>query len=374
MFPLFILFTLLALAVTLAMPVIADVAPAARAHLAFAVGVMPLILSAFCYFVPVLTRSGTASSPARLPGWLGLVAGSLAFVQFVAPGVIPFAYSAPALGAFVAASASAIWMHRRGARAVGPSHPCMKWYVASAFCLAIAAAAVLAMPMWPDQYAALRQAHLQLNVLGFVGLAAIGTLQVLMPTVAAFPDAGVTERLRRDLAPAMAGSLLMAAGAAWQALLAWFGLALWIVTIARLGAAWWQLYRGQIFAWHGLAPPLGGALAGFAGLLAAGVTQSTFGRPVANAGIVVITLFLVPLVTGAAAALLPVLLRPGVRTDWHHAFHARAGRYSGMRTLLFLLAGVVSMLGREEGAVITLLALVLFAAQIERALADRPRR
>ena len=371
MFPIFILFTLLALAVTLAAPVIADIAPAARAHLSFAVGIMPLILAAFCYFVPVLTRSGTASTSVRLLPWLALTAGLLAFVQFVAPDVLPFAYSVPASGALVAASASVVWMQRSGARTVGRPHPCMKWYVASAFCLAMAAAAVLAMPVWPLQYPALRQVHLHLNILGFVGLAAIGTLQVLMPTVAAVPDAGVADRLGRDLAPAMAGSLLMAAGAAWQSVLAWVGVVLWAVVLTRLAASWWRLYRVQIFAWHGLAPPLGAALAGFAGLLVTSTIQTTFGRSITNVGLVVIALFLVPLVTGAAAALLPVLLRPGVQTDWHHAFRTRAGRYSGIRALLFLLGGLMSVLGREEGSMITLLALVLFAVQIERALSGR---
>jgi len=374
MFPHFILLALLALASTLALPAIADVAPAARVHLTFAVGVMPLILSAFCYFVPVLTRSGNASVSARLLPWLALAAGSLAFVQFVKPEVLPFGYSVPASGALIAASASVIWMQRTGASTLGRPHACMTWYMASATCLAVAAAAVLAMSVWPDQYTALRRAHLHLNILGFIGLAAIGTLQVLMPTVAGAPDAGVADRLRRDLAPAMAGSLLIAAGSAWQAVLAWLGLALWAMVIVRLGAAWWRLYRAQVFARHGLPPPLGGALAGFAVLLIAGAIQSVIGRPIANAGLVVIALFLVPLVTGAAAALLPVLLRPGVQTDWHRSVREHLGRHSGVRTLLFLLGGLVSIFGREEGSILTLLALVFFAAQVGRALRGRTIR
>jgi len=325
MFPIFILFGLFALAATLALPVIADVAPAARAHLTFAVGVMPLILAAFHYFVPVLTRSGTASMPACALPWLALAAGLLAFAQFVAPDAVPLAFVVSALGALIAASASAAWMRRRGARAVGRPHPCLRWYVAAAFCLAAAAAAVLAMQLWPDQYTALKRVHLHLNTIGFVGLAAIGTLLVLMPTVAARPDAGVADRLHRDLAPAVAGSLLIAAGAAWQSLLAWLGLALWLVVLSHLGAAWWRLYRAEIFAWHGLAPPLGAALAGLAVLLVAGALQTVFSGVFANAGLVFIALFLVPLVTGAAAALLPVLLRPGVQTAWHAGLRVRAG-------------------------------------------------
>ena len=368
MFPIFILFALLALAATLALSVFVDVSPAARAHLAFAVGIMPLILAAFDYFVPVLTRSDRASTPARALPWLALAAGLLALAHFVAPGAVPYALAASALGALIAASASAAWMLWHGARAVGGPHPCLRWYVAAAFCLAGAAGAALAMGLWPDHYVALKRLHLHLNTIGFVGLAAIGTLQVLMPTVAGRPDDAVTDRLSMDLPPAFLGSLLIAAGASWQVELAWIGLAFWLVPIVRLGAAWWRLYRAAIFSWHGPAPTLAGALAGFTVLLAADALQSRFGGTMANAPFVFIALFLVPLVTGAAAALLPALLRPGVQTAWHTAFRARAGRYSGMRAILFLLGGLAAMLGRDEGFVLTLLALVLFVAQIQRAL------
>lgn len=371
MFPIFILFALLALAATLALSVIVDVSPAARAHLAFAVGIAPLILAAFDYFVPVLTRSGTGSTPARALPWLALAAGLLAFAQFIAPGAIPYAVPASALGALVAATASAAWMLSRGARALGGPHPCLRWYIAAALCLAAAAGATLAMELWPAHHVALKRLHLHLNALGFIGLAAIGTLQVLMPTVAARPDEGVTERLHLDLPPAFLGCLLIAIGASWQVELAWIGIAFWLVPIVRLGAAWWRLYRAEIFAWHGLAPPLAGALAGFAVLLAAGALQSAYGGTPTNVAFVFIALFLVPLVTGAAAALLPVLLRPGVQTAWHAAFSERAGRYSGMRALLFLLGGLAALLGRDEGFVLTLLTLVLFVAQLQRALAAR---
>jgi hypothetical protein len=370
MFPVFISIALLALAAALALPALVEAAPAARAHLAFAVGIMPLILAAFDYFVPVLTRSGIASAPARALPWLALGAGLLALAQFVTPGTIPYAYSISALGALMAASASAAWMVSRGRRAVGRPHPCLHWYVAAALCLAAAAAAALAMPLWPDQHAALRRFHLHLNTLGFIGLTAIGTLQVLMPTVAG-PDPGVADRLRRDLAPAAVGSVLVAAGAAWQAWLAWIGLALLLIPIARLGAAWWRLYRSAMFSRHGAAPPLAASLAGFTILLAAGALQAGGFPTAGNAAFAFVLLFLLPLVTGAAAALLPVLLRPGVQTAWHAGFRARAGRHGGLRAALFLLGGIAFALGREEGVVLSLVALVLFAAQLSRALAAR---
>ena len=371
MFVVFILVALLALAGALALPAIAELAPAARVHLAYALGIMPLILAAFGYFVPVLTRSGGASGPALLIPWFALLAGLLAFAQFAAPDAVPHALVASALGALAAACGSAAWMHARGRRALGPPHACLYWYVVAALCLALAACATLAMQLWPAQYAALRLLHLHLNTLGFVGLAAIGTLQVLMPTVAGRPDPEVANRLRRDLAPAAAGTVLIAAGAAWQAALAWIGLALWLIPVARMTAAWWRLHRAAILSWHGAAPPLAGALAGLVVLLATGLLRPLLGGAMTNAAFAFIVIFLLPLVTGAAGALLPVLLRPGVQTPWHAGFRAATGRYAGARALLFLLGGTAVALGREEGVLVSLLALVLFVAQISRALTIR---
>lgn len=368
MFVTFILIALLALAATLALPSMVEIEPAARVHFAFAAGVMPLILAAFDYFVPVLTRSGASSGMVRALPWLALASGGLALVQFIAPGSVPLASEAPALGALIAAGASAVWMYVRGARAVGPPHPCLDWYIAAALCLAVGAAAIVAMPLWPEEYVALRRLHLHLNTLGFVGLAAIGTLQVLMPTVAGRADTGVSDRLQRDLLPAVAGVVLIAAGAAWLAPLAWVGLALWLFPLLRLLAAWWRLYRSDLFAWHGPAPALGGALAGMLVLLAAGPLAPLFGGAITNAAFGFIAAFLLPLVTGAAGALLPVLLRPGVQTSWHKGFRETAGRYAGARALLFLVGGTAVSLGRDEGIVLSLLALVLFVAQISRAL------
>ena len=42
-----------------------------------------------------------------------------------------------------------------------------------------------------------------------------------------------------------------------------------------------------------------------------------------------------------------------------------------MRAMLFLLGGLAAMFGRDEGFVFTLLTLVLFVAQIQRALTVR---
>ncbi len=368
MFPAFIAIALLALAGTIMLPAMFDASPAARVHLAFAVGIVPLILAAFDYFVPVLTRSGSSSPPARALPWIALAAGLLAFAHFTLPGALRYALSAGALGALIAVAASAGWMLARGARTVGRPHPCLYWYVAAALCLAASAAAVLAMPVRPDLYAGLKRLHLHLNTLGFIGLTAVGTLQVLMPTVAGRADPRVADRLRRDLPFAVAGSVLVAAGAAWHAWLAWAGLVCWLVPVVRLAGAWWRLYRREILCWHGSATLLAAALAGFAVMLAVPALQSAMHAEMRSLPFAFVLIFLLPLVTGAAAALLPVLLRPGAQTPWHKRFRETAGRFAGVRAILFLLGGLASALGRQEGAVLSLVALALFVAQLLRAL------
>jgi len=370
-FPAFIAIALLALAGTVVLPAVLDASPAARVHLAFSVGIMPLILAAFDYFVPVLTRSGGSSRRARALPWVALAAGLLAFAHFALPDAQGHALSAGAFGAMIAAAASAGWMFTRGSRTVGRPHPCLYWYVAAALCLAAAAAAALAMPMHGNLYVVLKRVHLHLNTLGFVGLTAVGTLQVLMPTVAGRPDAQVADRLRRDLPFAVAGSLLVAAGAAWQSWFAWAGLVAWMVPVTRLAAAWWRLYRREILAWHGSATLLAGALAGFAFMLVAPALQSALHAQMRGLPYVFVLIFLLPLVTGAAAALLPVLLRPGVQTPWHAAFRDTAGRHAGARALLFLSGGAAFALGHEEGVALSLVALVLTLLQIQLAIATR---
>ena len=67
-------------------------APQLTAHLALALGVMPLILAAMGYFVPVLTRSGSAGPAAWWPpimAWGGGAAAIFSFARdFSATGLV----------------------------------------------------------------------------------------------------------------------------------------------------------------------------------------------------------------------------------------------------------------------------------------------
>ena len=70
--PLLAVATLLALLLAASLLAVQSGAPALAAHIGFALGVMPLILAAMSYFVPVLTRGAGAGLAAWLPPLLAL--------------------------------------------------------------------------------------------------------------------------------------------------------------------------------------------------------------------------------------------------------------------------------------------------------------
>lgn len=343
---------------------------AAALHLILAVGAMPLIFGAMSHFIPVLTRTRAAAAGLFSIPVLALAGGALVVGALSMPGLYWGRY-AGALLALTAAGALLAWSRRRRAGMLGRPHPGLAWYDAALACLVLALLAILAGAVWPQQAIALHRLHLHLNTLGFVGLTAVSTLAVLLPTVAGRPDPQVGPRLRRDLPWATAGTLLVAIGAAWFGPLAWIGAASWTVPLVRLGASWLRLYRAEILALHGAAPLLAAALAGFALSLVFGAMA-----PLAAAGgfrasqpaLAFVGGFMLPLVSGAASQLLPVWLRPGIQSDWHARLRARLGRYGGVRAVLFCLGGIGAVLGREWGLLLGAATLIWFLLQAGAAL------
>lgn len=317
--------------------------PAAGAHLVFAVGVLPLILAAMTHFAPVLTRSpGVAGGTSLLSGF-ALGGGLWVFGALLwAPrGFVP--------GAVVAAGAAAVlaaWSWRLARGGFSRPHPCLHWYWAALLCLLLALAAISAAALWPQHYLPLKRAHVHLNLIGFVGLTAIGTLHVLVPTAGGFADPKAAERLRRGLPWALAGTFCVAAGAALFRPLAWAGAALWMVPLAGLAAMLWQA-RAAIWA----APAsrlLGLAGLGYGALMAAGAGHGTgLFAPGGALGLYLLW-FLAPLMTGATTHLLPVWWC-GAEADRQQAPRARLGYGSFARAALFLGGGVVWALGHAWG-------------------------
>ncbi|MDT3705469.1 MAG: hypothetical protein ROZ09_01500 [Thiobacillus sp.] len=339
---------------------------AAVLHLMLAVGAMPLIFGAMTHFIPVLTR--TRSAPAGLLGvpLLGLAGGALVVGSLGFPHMI-WGRHAGALLAVTAAGTLLVWSRSRRAGMLGSPHPGLAWYEAALACIILALCAILAGAIWPEQMPALRRFHLHLNTLGFIGLTALGTLSVLLPTVAGRPDPEAVSRLRRDLLWAVAGTILIAIGAAWFGVLAGIGGALWAIPLVRLGASWLRRYRVEILALHGAAPLLAAALAGFTLSMLFGAAAVAF--PVLSPTSAYIAGFLLPLVSGAASQLLPVWLRPGMQGNWHARLRVSLGRHGGTRAVLFLISGVGAGSGLEWGVPLAAGTLLWFILQAGGALA-----
>jgi hypothetical protein len=347
--------TLALLSAGIALPRAVAMSPLVWIHLVVAVGIMTLITAAMQYFVPVLARSrGAGRWAAGLP-LLMLVAGLSAVGVFggrLAYGLVTLA-AGLGLGGGVAMLA---WMARKWRGALGRPHPGLDWYLAAMACLSLGLAAAALIPWLPRWHGPLRAFHLTVNLYGFVGLTAVGTLQVLMPTVAGRPDPEVGLRLRRDLKWALAGAILLALGAAGTPFAAWPGLAAWSWPLFRMGRAWWRLYRDRLLALHGAEPALFSSLIGFA--LALAGTRLGLGQPLA----VFLPGFLFPLVSGAAAHLAPVWARPGVATPWHGDSRRFLGRYGGIRAVLFSLSAFLPVLGYKCSGMPGLTALFWFLA------------
>ena len=338
---------------------------AAYLHLMLAAGAMPLIFGAMSHFIPVLTRTREAERGIGIIPVVALAGGALAVAAF-SLSRINWGWQAGAVLAMASALALFVWSRKRRASMLGNPHACLAWYEAALACLFAALLAILAAGLWPQYFLGLRRFHLHLNTLGFIGLTAVGTLAVLMPTVIGRPDPGAAQRLKQDLPLALGGTLLVAIGSAWLAPLAWMGLIAWGLALVRMGAAWLRLYRAEIFSLHGAAPLLSMATLGFALCLLAGaaVTAGTALDPTA----VFIAGFLLPLVSGAASQLLPVWLKPGVQNAWHGEMRRRLGRYNGLRALLFFCGGIAAGLKQEWGLLLSAATLVWFLLQAATSL------
>lgn len=338
--------------------------PALHVHVALAMGMLPLMFGAMLYFAPVLTRSrDTGRAMTHLP-WLALLGGATLVAAFARPE-----WQEPGrnLAAGLESGATLLllgWMTARSRAALGPAHPCLHWYQAALGCFIAALLAVAAMSIWPEHHLALKRLHLHLNTVGLIGLTAVGTLHVLLPTAVGQADANAASRLRSGLPWALGGTLLIAAGAAWQPGLAWLGTLLWLVPVMRLLAAWAKLFHQQIWVPHGVAPSLAIAGAGLAIALLLGPFHGSGWISPQNAAHGFIAAFLLPLVTGAVSQLLPLWLRPGVQSAWHDNVRARLGQWGGLRALFFGCGGLLVMLGQSAGWLASAAGMALFLVQL----------
>ena len=320
--------------------------PVAALHVAFAIGIVPLIFGAMLHFVPVLTRTG---SPHRLVAALPYVAQATGLAIVLVIDGLQGALSRTLLLPLAAVELLLVtvlvgWMVARARRTVGRAHPGWRWYPASLlmFFLAVAAIPFLASGIEPT---AARLFHLHANTLGFIGLAALGTLPVLMPTVLRTADPQAAPWLQRRLPVAFAGALLIAAGSAfyWPASLV--GGAFLVATATGLLAHWLRNLGGRQLMQDGAALSLAVALTAFVLLLLASAAHSVNAASADGLVFAFVAGFLLPLVTGALSQLLPVWRFNGMRTAERDAMRSILARSGRWRVPLFVSAAVAFTLG-----------------------------
>lgn len=347
-------------------------------HLVFAAAVLPLILAAILHFVPVLTRTGGPSrgllaipAIAMLAGWA--LAAMLA--GWLPAGVLPLlALLDLALALLVIG-----WIVRRARATLGAPHPGYRWYVGSLAMLAMALLAIATAGLMPESYRALRALHLHLNTLGFIGMAAFGTLPVLVPTALGKGDPGAAAWLARWVGGFAAGCLLVAGAAAVRvtgqddlaAPLVAAGVLLVAVSTLQLLWHWfrnrrvWAVPRSAAVA-SLIAAAIGFELAILLGLLhGLSVIEAMPSAPA------FVGLFLLPLVSGALTQLLPVWRLPGPETAARRHLHSGLGQHVRLRLACFQGGGLLFAAGVPFPAILAMVAgVALFAIAIARSLSE----
>jgi len=360
--------TLLSLLATAILTVAGWGAPLAVAHLAFAVGIVPLIFAAMIHFVPVLTRSGDPGlwimRLPRLAQLAGLVAVGSMQGLFPYP-LLPIAASIDLLLAALLLN----WIAARARSAIGTPHPGWRWYGAAIVCLLLALVAILLVQLWPQYWRALRLFHLHLNTIGLVGLAALGTLPVLLPTALGQPDPEAAGWLRRRLWLVAGGALVVATGVgiAWP--FAVPGAALVLVAALGLGGQWIRRFGWRTLGGDGVAASLLAALVGLMLALAGGVVHGSGLAPARPALLAWGIGFLLPLVSGALSQLLPVWRWPGPQTPARAVMRGKLAASGSLRAILFLSAALLLSTGFELAAgLLAGSAMVLFVIALLQAV------
>lgn len=363
--------TLLALLSSVGLALSGTGSPLAVAHLAFAVGIVPLIFAAMIHFVPVLSRTGDPSRNIKRLPLLAQMVGLLAVGAM--QGIVPHLWLQLAvLLDLLLAGFLLNWIASRARAALGTPHPGWRWYGAALGCLMLALFGVLLLNIWPVYWRALRLFHLHLNTIGLVGLAALGTLPVLLPTAQGAPDPQAANWLRRRLWLVAGGALVVATGAAVIWPLAAPGAALVLVAALGLLGQWGRRFGLRALLADGVSASLLVAVIGLLLSLAFGVVHGTgllSGRSTLLAwGIG----FLLPLVTGALSQLLPVWRWPGPTTPARQRMRACLAANGRWRALLFLISALAMQSDfLVLGAACLLGALLLFVSSLLMAVRVR---
>lgn len=359
--------TLFALLASVVLTLSGQGVPLAVAHLAFALGIVPLIFAAMLHFVPVLSRTGDPEAGVKRLPLLAQAAGLLAIVAM--QGWLPRGWlHAAAAVDLIFVLILLRWIAQRMRRCLGTPHPGTRWYGAALAALLLALLAALAIPVFPEAWAPLRRLHLHLNTLGLVGLAALGTLPVLLPTAMGKPDPQAAVWLRRRLWPAIA-AVMLACGAAISWPLAVPGAAILLVLALGLFGQWVRCFSLRALLRDGVSASLVAAVFGLVMVLAAG-TAHAMGSPGGQRLLLAwAAAFLLPLVTGALSQLLPVWRWPGPQIPARHEMRARLASAGVWRGASFIIVGLLILAGADTPAALILgAAMAAFVVNLAQAM------
>lgn len=342
--------------------------PLAVAHLAFAVGIVPLIFAAVMHFVPVLTRS--AEPDRRLARVPSVVQATGLLAVTAMQGWLPYGAVYAAAGLDLLFTAVLLnWVALRARAALGSPHPGWRWYGTALGCLMLALSAILLIPLWPSYGRALRIFHLHLNTLGLVGLAALGTLPVLLPTALGQADPEAGGWLRRRLWLVASGALMVATGAAIAWPFAAPGTALILVAALGLLGQWGRRFGVWPLIRDGVTASLLAAVIGLLLTLVAGLLHGAGMVPARPSLLAWASGFLLPLVSGALSQLLPVWRWPGPQTPERLLMRRKLASSGSVRAGLFLSSALSLLAGLDVlGAALLAIGLALFAIAVLQAV------
>ncbi len=341
----------------------------AAAHVVFAVGIVPLIFAAMIHFIPVLTRTGDPASPiGHLPNAVQLAGVPVGFAM---AGLAP--YFLIHLAAFIDVTCGIVllgWIVRRSRATLGSPHPGWRWYAAALICLLVALLGILMASFVPGAWAELRRLHLHLNLFGFVGLAALGTLPVLLPTAVNAPDTLAAPWLRHRLPPTFLCVAGITLGSVFSpSLSALGGLGLFWLGMSLL-FRWWQCFGARILR-DGIACSLAAAPVGLLMILIVGGLHGYGVLPVSSIQMLLawFAAFLLPLVTGALGQLVPVWRMKGRLSVERTEMRSLLAWGGQLRAALFLLAGLALLVGLEGlAALVVSVGLAHFILNLFRAM------
>ena len=322
-------------------------------HLAFALGIVPLIFAAMSHFIPVLTRTGDPGRwIARLP-LMAQIAGLVTVAAMDARLPRGFLHLAAAVD-FVLALVLLRWMITRAKGCIGSPHPGWRWYGMALLCLMLALLVVPPLSVIAELYAPLRLLHLHLNTLGLVGLAALGTLPVLLPTTLGKTDPLSAIWLRQRLMLSFISVLLVAFGAALSSQTNWSwllsssgGVGLLLVLISLL-RQWKQSFALPVILSKGAGVSLLAATLGLSLVLLAGLAHGAGFLPAYPSIQIWASAFLLPLVTGALSQLLPVWRWPGPTRPEHECMRQKMTATAAWRGVFFVMAGLALLAGQKQ--------------------------